>query len=303
MAVDGNARRIAVFGHGFVGEAGVQALCDMGMKPVAIYGHRPDPNDWQSGLAEVAQRLDVPCFVDVDFTDPERVQEFASFNVDLIVSLYYRVLLPSKVLKLARFGGLNLHGSPLPAYRGRAPVNWMVLRGEKVGGATMHVMTRRPDGGPIVAARTFPIASSHTAYDLVLQVRQLVGEILVVHLPSYLDGSVAPVKQGKGTYFGGRRPDDGLIDWTRPAAEVVNLLRAVTRPYPGAFTMIEKRKLFVWWAVPERGLSLPCGQLVQRDGRFFIGTASDALRLVDFTVDRVPVGLAVAELKSLATPG
>jgi methionyl-tRNA formyltransferase len=193
-------------------------------------------------------------------------------------------MIPDAILATARKGGVNLHGSPLPRYRGRAPVNWMVLNGEVEGGAALHVMTSRPDAGPLLAMRTFRIGPRDTAFSVLMQVEHLGMDMLRQALPRYLADELVPTPQkGRGSYFGRRTPEDGRIDWTWPAERIVNLIRAVTRPYPGAFTDLDGKRLYVWWAeaVPDR--KLPPGTMVSEGGRLLAGTATCALHLVDCT--------------------
>jgi methionyl-tRNA formyltransferase len=281
-----NEHRCALFGHGLVGEAGVEELRRLGLSPVVVYGHAPGRGDWQPSLAGVARRLGLPYFQDVDFGAGPEVARLASFGPDIIISLYYRDLLPDAVLETARFGGINLHGSPLPLYRGRAPVNWMVLNGETTGGATLHVMTRRPDGGPILGQKTFPIGPSDTAFDVLLNVKAHGLPLLEECVLPFMAGKLVPRPQGKGSYFGRRTPEDGRIDWNRSAQAIFNLIRAVTRPYPGAFTVVGERKLFVWWAAPAALASpLRPGELRWQAGALHAGTGTEPLRLDDVTFE------------------
>lgn len=273
--------RCLVFGHGIIGEQGVRRLLSMGVDVVGIFGHKAGADDWQPSLSRIAESLGVEYFLDADLSASQTLKIVRSMRADVAVSLYYRDLIPDGLLTLTRRGGINLHGSPLPLYRGRAPVNWMVLRGETVGGVTLHIMTRRPDAGPIIAQRKFPIGERDTAYDVLLQVKKHGLELLEEYLPAFIAGTVTATPQGKGSYFGRRCPEDGLIDWNRPASEIYNLVRALTRPYPGAFTYYKGRKLMVWWAEKEPEIQLAPGRIVPDGHVLLAGTATHALRLVD----------------------
>jgi len=258
-----------------------------------VFAHPQGAGDWQCGLKPVADRLGIPCVEDADLSDSALVARLAGLSLDLHVSLYFRQMIPDAVLATARLGGVNLHGSPLPRYRGRAPVNWMVLNGETEGGAALHVMTARPDAGPLLAMRTFPMEPRDTAFTVLVQVERIGMEMIRETLPKYLAGELVPAPQrGKSSYFGRRTPEDGRIDWTWPAQRIMNLVRSVTRPYPGAFTDITGQRLYVWWAdeVPDR--TLAPGTVLREGNRLLAGTGTCALALLDCTVDGVPAGQA-----------
>jgi methionyl-tRNA formyltransferase len=149
---------------------------------------------------------------------------------------------------------MNLHGSLLPKYRGRAPVNWVLVKGETETGVTLHIMTEKPDAGDIVGQAAVPIAFDDTALTLFGKMEDAASRLLADLLPRIADGEIPrrPNDLARGSYFGGRRPEDGRIDWARPAVEIYNLVRAVTRPYPGAFAELAGEKVVVWWAIPLR---------------------------------------------------
>jgi len=291
----GGRGTVVVLGYGLVGRACLQAVVETGVRVAAVYTHSQGADRWQEGLESDAKRLAAPCFVDVDFSRPEEIELLKSFAPDVLLSLYYRDVLPAAALRAARLGGLNLHGSLLPAYRGRAPVNWMVLNGEEVGGATLHVMRRKPDSGPIVGRKEFSIEQRDTAYDVLLKVRDTGVELVRECLGPYLAGRIVPVQQeGPVSTFGRRTPEDGRIDWSLPARGIYNLVRAVTRPYPGAFAdMPDGRRLRVWQAeeAPDAGPLEPGGmreetgeEAPQRPSGagLLVGTGTVPLRVVEW---------------------
>jgi methionyl-tRNA formyltransferase len=149
-------------------------------------------------------------------------------------------MLPGALLATAKRGAFNMHGSLLPKYRGRVPVNWAILRGERETGATLHEMVAKPDAGRIVDRMAVPILPDDRAIDVFRKVT--VAAELVLHraLPSLVNGTarMEPQDFTRGSYFGGRRPEDGRIDWSMGAREIHDLVRAVAPPYPGAFTTI-----------------------------------------------------------------
>ncbi|HLO09472.1 MAG TPA: formyltransferase family protein, partial [Desulfobacteria bacterium] len=166
-----------------------------------------------------------------------------------------RSMLKKEILEIPPLGAMNLHGSLLPKYRGRAPVNWVLVKGETETGVTLHFMTEKPDAGDIVGQAAVPISFDDTALTLFGKMEEAASRLLADLLPRISNGEIPrrPNDLAHGSYFGGRRPEDGRIDWSRPAVEIYNLVRAVTRPYPGAFAEYAGEKLTVWWAIPLPG--------------------------------------------------
>jgi methionyl-tRNA formyltransferase len=171
---------------------------------------------------------------------------------DMLFSFYYRHLLPQVLLDLPGLGAINLHGSLLPKYRGRAPINWVLVHGETVTGVTLHHMNARADHGDIIAQRSVPIAIEDTALTLSRKLTEAARRLLADTHPLILSGQAPRIGQddSAATRFGRRRPADGRIDWSASAWQVYNLIRAVTRPFPGAFTFLESRRVFLWAARP-----------------------------------------------------
>jgi methionyl-tRNA formyltransferase len=203
----------------------------------------------------LAQQHGLPVHVPEDVNAPEFVATLRGYAPDLLFSFYFRDLLSQEILDLPMQGGLNLHGSLLPQYRGCAPVNWVLVNGETETGVTLHYMMRRADAGDIVAQRRVPIAFEDTARTLYDKITVAAREVIRETWPLLREGRAPrwPQDLSQGSYFGRRTPADGKIDWTWPAVRIYNLIRAVTHPYPGAFTFLGGRKLFVWWGQPLAG--------------------------------------------------
>jgi UDP-4-amino-4-deoxy-L-arabinose formyltransferase/UDP-glucuronic acid dehydrogenase (UDP-4-keto-hexauronic acid decarboxylating) len=244
--------RAIVLAYHDIGVTGIRALMRHGFDIKAVFTHRDDPREnlWFKSVAEFAAASQLPVFAPGDINHPLWVERIRRIAPDVLFSFYYRDMVKQPILDIPRAGCLNLHGSLLPKYRGRAPINWVLVHGERETGVTLHYMTARPDAGDIVDQRAFAIADEDTAQTLMHKAERAAGELLDVALPLLKAGKAPRVPQdlARGSYFGGRRPQDGLIDWTRSAVQVRNLVRAVTRPYPGAFTHAGRRKLFVWRA-------------------------------------------------------
>ena len=294
----------AVFGYGLVGQACFGAVCELGLRPLAVYTHAQGDDLWHTNLETVAAEAGATVILDADFADPGTLALLEGLKPDILLSFYYKDVLPAGVLGAAGLGGLNLHGSPLPAYRGRVPVNWMVLKGETIGGVTFHQMEARPDSGAILGMKTFPIGPRDTAFDLLCNVGRTGVELVRECLPAYLAGDLEPQPQeGAASKYGGRSAGEGEIDWSASANEVCNLIRAVTRPYPGAFTdLADGHRLFIWWAEPDDAVDLPPGKMRLADGVLHAGTGTTALRVADFSLRGLPQGKTASTLHSLLFP-
>ncbi len=248
--------RVVLFGYGEMGCAGLEFLLSQGEVVAAVVTHRDDPGEqrWFRSLAERAGRLPLLYGDEVDLE-----REMERLRPELILSFYYRSMIPMRVLDKAPRGALNLHGSLLPRLRGRAPLNWALVEGEKRVGVTLHHMVKAPDAGDIVAQRGWDVGPRDTAKALfdraVAEARILMDGVW----PAIREDRAPRIPQdaSKATYRGRRRPEDGRIDWTLPTWRVDGLVRAVTRPFPGAFTTLGSRRVMVWAGRPAEGKGEP----------------------------------------------
>jgi methionyl-tRNA formyltransferase len=260
-----------LFAYHEMGYACMEALLAMHAPIAAVFTHVDDPHEeiWWRNVGELAKHHDLPVFVPDGLDDSWRAR-LAAMSPAVIYSFYYRYLIPDSILGLARRGAYNMHGSLLPKYRGRAPVNWMLVNGEREAGVTLHHMVARADAGDIVGQRAVAIDDEDTALTLYRKLVPL-GVELIKELHPQIASGTAPrhaMDLSQGSYFGRRRPEDGRIDWNWPARRIFNLVRAVTHPYPGAFTMVDGRKLFVWRAsiAAESGRRSAPGTIVAKRG-------------------------------------
>ena len=242
--------RIVVFGYHTIGYRCLKELLDRGEEVCAVVTHQDDPHEhiWFESVVELAQAAGVPVLFPSMPNTPAVISHMATLQPDLLLSFYYRRLLCQALLAIPRLGAINLHGSLLPKYRGRAPVNWVLVNGETHTGVTLHYMSAQVDAGDIIAQRVVPIAFEDTALTLFEKVAQAAVELFRDTFPQIKAGIAprTPQDPAQATYFGGRTPDDGRIDWAQPALGLYNLVRAVTTPYPGAFTAYRGKKLYVW---------------------------------------------------------
>lgn len=200
---------------------------------------------WFGSVAALARLHGIETITPADPGDPGLAARVRTLAPDFIFSFYYRRMLPPQVLACAARGAYNMHGSLLPKYRGRVPVNWAVLHGERETGATLHEMVAKPDAGRIVDRQAVPILPDDTAAEVLAKVTVAAEIVLDRALPALLTGTATLLPQdlAAGSYFRGRRPEDGRIDWTRSHAEIHNLVRAVAPPYPGAFSFVGGQEL------------------------------------------------------------
>ncbi|MGK5078411.1 formyltransferase [Janthinobacterium sp. HLX7-2] len=246
------APRAVVFGYHNVGVRCIKVLLAGGVDIALVVTHEDNPaeNLWFESVASLCQAENIPYITPGDARAPELLAQVQAAQPDMLFSFYYRHMLPASILEVAP--AYNMHGSLLPQFRGRAPVNWAVLQGATQTGATLHEMTVKPDAGAIVAQTAVPILPDDTAFEVFGKVTVAAEQTLWGVLPALLNGTAPrqPNDLSQGGYFGGRKPEDGRIDWTLAAQQVYNLHRAVAPPYPGAFTevnnvvyIIEKARL------------------------------------------------------------
>ena len=275
--------RIVVFAYSEVGSVCLKQLIKQGANIACVFTHEDDPNEeiWFQSVKQLATEANIPVRTPKKIDDAE-LEYFKSLQPELVLSMYYRAIIPDGILEVPRLGAYNIHGALLPKYRGRACVNWAVLNGETKTGSTLHVMTSFADRGDIVDQEEVSIEFEDTAHDVFLKVVEASRKIIERQLPA-LENGTAPRRaqdETQATKFGRRRPQDGEIDWNKSAIEIYNLIRAVTHPFPGAFTSFCGRKTFIWKALPKDGSAKP-KEIVSKSP-FLIGTGNGLLEILAF---------------------
>jgi UDP-4-amino-4-deoxy-L-arabinose formyltransferase / UDP-glucuronic acid dehydrogenase (UDP-4-keto-hexauronic acid decarboxylating) len=237
--------------HNF-GCIGLEELVRAGVDVKAVFTYPDDEGEtiWFRSVAQTAAELNIPVFAPNDINHPLWVQRIRDMEPDFLFSFYYRDLIGEEILSIPRDASLNLHTSLLPKLRGRAPINWALVNGEQQTGVTLHHMTPRADNGDIVCQSAIDIADDDTAKTLHERLETVARQMLAAKLPDIIAGKLDGVPQDNAaaTYFGRRTAADGEIDWKLPARDISNLVRAVTRPYPGAFTHRGNSKVIIWSA-------------------------------------------------------
>jgi len=242
--------KAVVLAYHNIGCTGIKALLQNEFEILAVFTHGEDPHEtiWFDSVAELAASHNIPTFAPDNINQPLWVQKIKDLAPDIIFSFYYRHMLGKDILGIPPQGCLNLHGSLLPKYRGRCPINWVLINGEKETGVTLHYMTPKPDDGDIVCQKRIEILENDTAKTLFEKATVAASGMLDEILPRIKAGSAPkkPQDHSQASYFGGRKPEDGEIDWTESAGRIRNLVRAVTRPYPGAFSFYGQQQCYFW---------------------------------------------------------
>jgi methionyl-tRNA formyltransferase len=237
----------------------------------------------------LASEHGIPVHMEPSFNDPHVYDAIQALRPDFLFSFYFREMIQARFLDLPRLGAYNLHGSMLPHYRGRAPINWVLLKGEARTGITLHAMTPKPDDGDIVGQTPLDLAWDETALSLTLRCAQASRELVKAIVPKLITGEAERISQrtlGPSTYFGGRKPEDGAINLQGTVQDAFNLVRAVADPWPNAFLKTARGLVKVPWALPT---TAPCppGHFVETREGVLLGLSNGALRLQALRKDGV----------------
>lgn len=229
-----------VFAYHDVGVNCLKALLGAGIQVDLVITHQDDPHEnvWFGSVAKLCDDQKIPYITPNANQLLDLIPQLQKLTPDYLFSFYYRHMIPAELLACAKIGALNMHGSLLPKFRGRAPVNWAILQGATETGATLHMMEVKPDAGDIVGQSAVSIGPNETATDVFGKVSRAAITVINQALPELIQGRIPrkPNNLAQGSYFGGRKPADGQILWHQTAQQVHNLVRAVAPPYPGAFT-------------------------------------------------------------------
>jgi methionyl-tRNA formyltransferase len=276
-------------------------LLSAGVEVPLVVTTKDDPKEtqWFASTAVMAADYGLTVVTPDDVNTPELEQTVTELRPDFVFSFYFRSMIGANLLKAARLGALNIHGSMLPRYRGRAPVNWAILHGERETGATLHYMNARADAGDIVDQLAVPILENDEARDIFGKVTVSAEIILARSLPGLITGTAPrlPQQLQAGQYFGRRRPEDGRIDWAAGARDIHNLVRAVAPPFPGAFGQIDGQRWMIHKTRVEPRTIEPSARarLFGADGHCYVACRDGGvLRILAAANDSGPVDLAEA---------
>ena len=272
--------KIVVCAYHNVGYRCIAELIRQGADIRMIFTHEDSPTEeiWFESVRQLAEKHYIP-YMTSDINLPENAALLQEIAPDFILSFYYRNMIKPEILSLPGCGALNLHGSYLPRYRGRVPVNWAVINGETETGATLHYMVEKPDAGDIVDQEKVTIEFTDTSFDVFNKVTDAAVTVIARSWPLLVAGTAGriPMDLKAGNYCGGRKPADGRIDWSKSAVQIYNLIRGVTHPYPGAFMFLNGKKVIIWQAWPVEGSGEP-GKVVSAEP-LMVGTGNGLLAI------------------------
>ncbi len=246
--------RLAWVGCHAEGVPTLEALVAAGAAPVAVLTLPPERAARRSGSADyraLGARLGLPVHETADINDDATVALLRALDLDVLFVIGWGQVLRGPALGTARIGAVGAHASLLPHNRGSAPINWALIRGEPATGNTLLWLTEELDGGAVIDQVRFPITPHDTCATLYDRVAAANRDMILRLLPRLCRGERPATHQPAiaGPLLPRRRPADGRIDWGRPAPAVYDFVRALTRPYPGAFSRLDGRRWTVWQAV------------------------------------------------------
>jgi methionyl-tRNA formyltransferase len=270
-----------------VGTAALEGLLEAGVEVRALYTYEQGLDEvWFTPPEAVALSHGIPVHKAPAFNDPAVFEAIQALKPDFLFSFYFREMIQARFLEIPRLGAYNLHGSLLPNYRGRAPINWVLVKGETETGVTLHAMTPKPDDGDIVAQARLPIDWDETALSLTNKAAIAGRELIRQAVPPLWNGSIQRINQknlGPSTYFGGRKPADSRLDFDFTAQEAFNQIRAVADPWPNAFLETPAGVVKVPWALPSQE-ACPAGRYRETREGLLLGFAAGALRIMALRV-------------------
>jgi len=281
MTTDGRMR-VALLCAGEIGYRCLRRVSESrAARLVAVFTYRVEPPQGEclEKILDLARSRGVDAY-DVANMGQERFRHMLGrLDLDLLVAIKWRTMIPKSVVDAARGGLVVFHASLLPKYRGFAPVNWPLINGERETGVTMFYAAEEVDAGDIIEQRPRTITDEDDAGTLDAWLNETVESMLEDNLPKLANGTAPRIAQdhSQATYAVWRSPEDGHIDWTRPTREVFNLVRGLTSPYPGAFSVLDGRKLTVWSAEMEREPRTYVGRISGKVERIIPGEGVNVL--------------------------
>lgn len=295
-----------VCAYAHVGREALAGLLEAGIQVQALYTYAQAPDEaWFEPPAVLAGHAGIPVRMEPRFNEDSVFEAIRALRPDLLLSFYFREMIQARFLDIPRLGAYNLHGSLLPNYRGRAPINWVLVKGERETGVTLHAMTPKPDDGDILGQARIPMDWDETALSLTRKAADAGRELVRRLLPAIVAGSAVRVPQktlGPSTYFGGRKPEDGELRFDMSAADAFNLVRAVADPWPNAFLRTGSGIIHVPWAVPSE-VACPPGRFRLAQGGVHLGFTDGSLRIGSLRVASGRLDRATEQASILAAHG
>lgn len=269
-----------------VGLNTLTVLLEQGKRIEAVITLKEDQRAKRSGnvdYTELCQKYNVPLYKIADINSAESIDLLKKLQLDVVFVIGWSQIIKDKVLRIPRLGMIGSHSSPLPHNRGSAPINWAIIKGEKETGNTLMLLATGVDTGDIIDQRRFSITIydtckslyekvADTNKDMILELYQklISGKFSHRPQPKHIDEEVLPR----------RRPEDGLIDWSKSSEQTYNFIRGLTRPYPGAFSFLNHKKWYIWHSaiLPEK-FDIPSAKAGEIIGPVF-SPVSDACGII-----------------------
>ena len=210
---------------------------------------KPVKNYLFKDFGVLAEEYNIP-IVAIDEKLGDHIGSFKAMKPDFALAIGWYYMIPNSFLNLCSKGGAGIHASLLPKYRGNAPLVWAMINGEKETGISFFYFSDGVDDGDIIGQYKFSIEEDDTINEVLQKCNEASRNILIEKMPLIENETLVPTKQNhdEATYFPKRSPEDGLIDWSKSNKELKNFIRAQTKPYPGAFTIINEKKVIIWEA-------------------------------------------------------
>lgn len=285
--MNGNSQapgRAVVFAYHDIGVRCLETLLELGIEVSLVVTHQDSESEqiWFDSVEEVAKKNGIEVIKPENVNAADVVEQVARCEPDHIFSFYYRQMLGQALLDIPAKGAFNLHGSLLPKYRGRVPVNWAIIHGEKETGVSLHRMELKPDAGNLLAQAAVSILANDTAHDVFQKLKCASENLLIEVVPEMLADRVfeTPMRLEDGSYFSGRKPEDGRINWRMSAGDIHNLVRAVAPPYPGAFFETGSHRVDVLGSYIKGEKARFGGPCIYSDGEYFQADCSDGRRFM-----------------------
>ena len=279
--------KIVFFGFGDVGYKCLKYLLEEEYNVVAVFTHNLDAheNAWFESPEKLAKEYWIDVYKPSTLNTQKWIRKIKYLKPDLVLPVYYRNRIPEEIFTQATLGAYNLHGSYLPTYRGRAPLNWSIINGENYTGATLHTLEKDFDTGDIIAQKKVEYTEAEYVGDIQPRQAKIAVETFVEALPLLFSKDVKKIKQSTlstPSYFGKRTPEDSRIDFSKSAKEIRNLVRAVSRPFNGAFFDKGDARYVIWKAdIINTTDLLEAGKIVKQTQDELVFSAQDALLLSD----------------------
>ncbi len=271
----------------------LEAIVNAGHEVVGVVT-QPDKPKGRSGqmqfppVKECALKYDIPVFQPVKIKTPESVEELKRFGADIFVVAAFGQMLSAEILDMPKYGCVNIHASLLPKYRGAAPINQVIIDGEKETGVTIQQMALGCDTGDILTTKVVAIDAKETAESLFDKLAIAGAQLIVETLPKIAAGEITPIPQDESQATHVRKMDKsfGRIDWTKPAVEIERLIRGLNS-WPSAYTYYQGKSIKLWEAdVVAADVKAEAGSIVEVSKDYFdVATGEGLLRVKELQLE------------------